>query len=145
EEVGKRHRVDEAVAWHVAIAAIARGRPGEALRDEVLANGRQAYAQSRSVRAAVGDEAVRVQHQLAVPRGRDLDAVPAAVVLPEERLRARQRVKTWILTLPRLARAGDWCDAWPSKCCERRHRQSGSAGYDRGQRDRRSDPKHRPA
>jgi hypothetical protein len=39
-----------------------------------------------------------IERQLAVPGVRDFDLVEAAVVFPEERLRARQRVERRIAT-----------------------------------------------
>ena len=93
EEIAERHRVHEPLPRHVAVAAVARRRPRKSLLDQMLAEPVVADAKRRAARPGIGHEAVREQHELAIPVVGDLDAVETAVVFPEERLGAWQRVE----------------------------------------------------
>jgi hypothetical protein len=58
EQIDQRHGIDEPLTRDVSVAAVARGRPREALLHDVLAESMRRGAQRRSVRPDVGDEAV---------------------------------------------------------------------------------------
>ena len=65
---------------------------------------RVAHPQLSAALTAVRDISVRIQHEIAVPLLGDLHAIRAAVVLAEQRFRARQCFERRIDGFPRLLR-----------------------------------------
>src|SRR5262249_4232631 len=111
EEIHQRHGVEQPLARHVAVAAIAGGGPGVAVLDEMLAEPMGSDAQHRSVGSGVRHEAVRGEHELAAPVASYSDHVPPAVVLPEVHRRAGQRLERSVANLPLLRGARHRRDA----------------------------------
>ena len=103
EQVRQRHRVLEADARDVAVAPVARCRPGKPAIDQALADGRRLNLQARSVRAAVRHEAVGAEHQLAIPLVGDLDLIHAAGIVPGERFGSGERFNRRVDRRPLLA------------------------------------------
>src|SRR5262249_47471877 len=111
EKIEERHRVDESLPRHIPVAAVARRGPCEAALDHVLAESVRPDAKHRAVLPGVRHEAVREQHEVAVPLLGNLDAIQPAVVFAEERLRARQRLERRVAELPLLLRARHGSDS----------------------------------
>ena len=134
EQLDERHRVDETLPGHVAVAPVARRGPGEPFSDEMFVDGVVADAQAGSVLSLVGYVAVGVEHELAVPVVGNLDAVESAVVPAEEHLRACERFERCLAVLPFLLRARHRFDAgFPESvrpCCERGGDACASSGAD---------------
>ncbi len=89
--------------------------------------------------AGVGNEAVRVQHEVPVPLLRNLDAVDAAVVLAEKRLRAWERLELRVVGHPLLDRARHRRHARPAERARRRRKTDGHPRQDQGS-DQRANP-----
>ncbi len=132
EEIAECDGVEQTLSWHVAVAAITRCGPRESLLDEMLTDPVGADAKIRSGRTSVRHEPVREEHQLAVPFRRNLDAIQPAVVLAEDRVRARQRLERGIAGLPRLIRARNRRDAGTAKRGRRLLRQRGDGHRENG-------------
>jgi hypothetical protein len=84
-------RVDESLAGNVAVAPIARCRPREPFVDEMLAKRNVWRVQHEAVGTVRWPVAVRIEHELAVPLLRNLDAIETARILARKLLRACNR------------------------------------------------------